>query len=702
MLIVPANVSNAADARVRAAIPDIQRTLSVVQTGRPFDAEPDPRRRRANLANLLSISEGAAADLLANGSKADQPLPASTLTMAEAIQGDSIDWQPVGWLRWALKASRPVVRILRGARGWGTGFLISDQLLLTNNHVIPDPLAARDMTIEFDYELDEDAAPRPTFRYRLQADALFITDERDDLDFTVVAVGAPIEHGEPLQQFGSCFLSDNDAKHALGNHVTVVQHPNGGQKLIVFRENRILHRGPTVLHYTADTEPGSSGSPVFNDRFQVVALHHWGSPHRELLSADGAPLRTDVNEGIRISAIVRDLRARREALNAGARTRLEAALREPASASVVVLTESHEDQPIATPVIAPPTETPMAEEAVQIDPDYSSRGGYDPRFLGTRFVVPLPKLSESQEEIAARVRGVGTTQQHVLKYHHFSIALNARDRLAFFTAVNIYGPSWKNVDRDTGLVLDEAAEARERWYIDERIPAQAQADDSIYLNQITSRRYFQRGHLVRRLDPTWGSKRIAEFANGDTFHFTNCAPQAQGFNDAKTKWAGIEDYVLYTARAVGDRISVFSGPIFSKKDPVWRGIRVPLRFYKIVARVEDGALVATALIADQSEQVKEVISGQAVARPEAYEDWANMPRAVREFHRSVKEVEDLTELDFGPLRDADRPGTSAEPLPPTAGDEQDGMEQVLSGTSGRRVGGGGPEKRKKTTGSKRR
>jgi len=274
------------------------------------------------------------------------------------------------------------------------------------------------------------------------------------------------------------------------------------------------------------------------------------------------------------------------------------------------------------------------------------------------------------------VRGVGDDDGFELKYHHFSVVLNGRERLAFFTAVNIYGPSWKNIDRDTGLVAEDA-EAREVWYEDPRVPPEAQTNDKFYLKQNTNRLYFQRGHLVRRLDPTWGSPAIAEYANGDTFHFPNCAPQARGFNDSKSRWAGIEDYVLYTARARGDRISVFSGPIFGDKDPTWRGLRIPLQFFKIVARVEESKLVATALIADQSDQVKEILKAAREGR-EAYEDWDEMPAAVRGFHRSVKEVEALTHFDFGPLRDADRPG----PKNRTDGDEDadsDGMEHLLDG-----------------------
>ena len=36
---------------------------------------------------------------------------------------------------------------------------------------------------------------------------------------------------------------------------------------------------------------------------------------------------------------------------------------------------------------------------------------------------------------------------------------------------------------------------------------------------------FDRGHMVRRLDPVWGTEGPARLANADTHHYTNSCPQ---------------------------------------------------------------------------------------------------------------------------------------------------------------------------------
>ena len=235
--------------------------------------------------------------------------------------------------------------------------------------------------------------------------------------------------------------------------------------------------------------------------------------------------------------------------------------------------------------------------------------------------------------------------------------MNKDRKLAFVTSANIDGPSSRKVDRKTGRVAvgassgDESAESGETWYVDPRIDQADQTSQSLYDHQ--QPRVFDRGHQVRREDPVWGNAAEAEAANADTFHFTNCCPQEFRFNEQKRFWAGIEDYVLDNARAEEARVSVFTGPVFAPTDPAYRDIRVPLQFYKVIARVEDGQLRATAFLADQSELLTAL--PERLGGEERFDDVGR----VREYLTTVANVEEMTGLDFGPLRDHDTNASEA-------------------------------------------
>ena len=88
-----------------------------------------------------------------------------------------------------------------------------------------------------------------------------------------------------------------------------------------------------------------------------------------------------------------------------------------------------------------------------------------------------------------------------------------------------------------------------------------------------------------------------------TFVYTNAAPQAAGFNQSKELWLGLEDHVLAYAEANDQRISVFTAPVLDEDDPPYRGIRVPLRFWKIAAWATARTLAAAGFVLDQTELV---------------------------------------------------------------------------------------------------
>jgi endonuclease G len=235
--------------------------------------------------------------------------------------------------------------------------------------------------------------------------------------------------------------------------------------------------------------------------------------------------------------------------------------------------------------------------------------GYDPEFLPTP--VPLPQTPGALRS---------------LPYPRFTVLLDPERRLAAVTAVNIDGARLREVSRTGG------------WRLDPRLAPEEQAGPEVY-----ARNDLDRGHLVRRRDPGWGEADDAREATEATFFYPNAAPQAAGFNQSKELWLGLEDHVLAYAETTDQRISVFTAPVLGDDDPLYRGVRIPLRFWKIAAWHGEGGLAATGFILDQTELVD--IRAGAVATPPL--------GAFRTFQVPIAEVVDVTGIDFGPLTLAD-------------------------------------------------
>jgi V8-like Glu-specific endopeptidase len=83
--------------------------------------------------------------------------------------------------------------------------------------------------------------------------------------------------------------------------VYIVQHPYGGPKKFNLTSNKVTFLNDRTIQYLTTTVPGSSGAPVFDERWEVIALHHAAAT----VGTDGSVFR---NEGIRIDRIVKGLR----------------------------------------------------------------------------------------------------------------------------------------------------------------------------------------------------------------------------------------------------------------------------------------------------------------------------------------------------------------------------------------------------------
>ncbi|TFC87437.1 DNA/RNA non-specific endonuclease [Cryobacterium sp. TMT4-31] len=253
-----------------------------------------------------------------------------------------------------------------------------------------------------------------------------------------------------------------------------------------------------------------------------------------------------------------------------------------------------------------------------------SPAGYDDTFLELPLQFPAPNKGTITRE---------------LTYTHFTILLEPVRRLAIATGVNIDGNHLVDVDRG------------DDWHFDSRIPTNEQTGEAVY-----AKNDLDRGHLVRRRDPVWGDAATAQQANADTFAYTNAAPQAGAINQSKELWLGLEDHVLTYARTNENRISVFTAPMLSIEDPVYRGTGIPQSFWKIAAwtTTMNGSTVlrSAGFVLDQSPQLADIDLDDAGGR--ALIDGTPPPLGpYRTYQVPIVDIAVLTGLNLTVLAEAD-------------------------------------------------
>ncbi len=67
-------------------------------------------------------------------------------------------------------------------------------------------------------------------------------------------------------------------KLGLGFVANIVQHPNHAPKKVGLRNNAVYDIDSKQLYYFTDTMGGSSGAPVFDDDWRVIAIHTGWDP----------------------------------------------------------------------------------------------------------------------------------------------------------------------------------------------------------------------------------------------------------------------------------------------------------------------------------------------------------------------------------------------------------------------------------------
>jgi len=181
----------------------------------------------------------------------------------------------------------------------GTGWVVGARHIITNHHVInarkqgtpfadaSDFLKQGSKTrVRFDF--DDENAPGQEFA----AVAVVAWDEQ--LDYAILETSQHLR--PPLRRRHSKF--DKTSGHIP---VNIIQHPDGGPKMIAIRNNLVTETTDNDVCYLTDTKLGSSGSPVLDDQWNVVALHR-GSVVAEGVKYFGASTAY-VNIGTQIATI---------------------------------------------------------------------------------------------------------------------------------------------------------------------------------------------------------------------------------------------------------------------------------------------------------------------------------------------------------------------------------------------------------------
>jgi S1-C subfamily serine protease len=188
----------------------------------------------------------------------------------------------------------------------GTGFLVrgkdlapglgDEVLLLTNAHVIDDKAAGQNCLRSTQAVITFEAKSRDAVTRGV---SVVWTSPVSQLDATLVRLkDVPVEP-DPFPLAADLPLVDGKQR------VYVIGHPGGRSLSLSLQDNLLLGCENPLLHYRAPTEQGSSGSPVFNQQWDLIALHHAGSTSMRRLS--GQEGTYSANEGIWIQAIRKDL-----------------------------------------------------------------------------------------------------------------------------------------------------------------------------------------------------------------------------------------------------------------------------------------------------------------------------------------------------------------------------------------------------------
>lgn len=225
----------------------------------------------------------------------------------ERIVQQDVPFENVGqWLGTLSLRRRAVCRVepqpAPNTSGYGTGFLVGRDVVMTNYHVIEPFIAGGSdkVVLRFDYETDINGVAVSQGRAcKLAAEWRLVDSPVTELDFALIRLAEPAAEDIGREGYRGRLLPTRKLP-AAGGPLMILQHPDAQPLKLAIGSVVDPNVSENRVSYTVNTEPGSSGSPCFNSGLDLVALHHLGA---------------SPNRGVRLAGVLDFLAARKPALN---------------------------------------------------------------------------------------------------------------------------------------------------------------------------------------------------------------------------------------------------------------------------------------------------------------------------------------------------------------------------------------------------
>ena len=210
------------------------------------------------------------------------------------VRATAKPYQDVGSFRRGLSGREAAVCLVEAGQAIGTGILVAPDIVLTNHHVVAGSIYAdnrlhKAITCLFDHVRATGGFITPGSTAAVTAVLASSPHSEEDarppaetvdqgkLDYALLKLERPVGNepivaGFDVRGFVSPGTRTQDP--AVNEGVLILQHPRGEPMKIDI--GSLTSVGAARLRHTANTEPGSSGSPIFDAELNLVGLHHVG------------------------------------------------------------------------------------------------------------------------------------------------------------------------------------------------------------------------------------------------------------------------------------------------------------------------------------------------------------------------------------------------------------------------------------------